>query len=187
MSGLWSLVLAVELLSGCASQQAKTSKNADIPTSPPAGKALICIHRPKGSVGRQFYAPVWVDTRLIAALGNGQSVACICEPGKHDFLCLSAEITSCVQAELLANQTYDLWIDRYLGWWQNDFKIKPLHQDGKTRQLVAEWSKENHWVEAASSEAAHVQGYQSVQHLIEEFTVGKRHDKLQYLAPDDHR
>ncbi|MGA2242150.1 MAG: hypothetical protein ABSH11_08935 [Verrucomicrobiota bacterium] len=213
--GCGALLLAALFLSGCASATRVSKYNtasSGPPSSPPTGKALVCIHRPKGFVGGKMYAPVWVDTRFIASLGNGHSVACVCEPGKHYFMSFSAEITACIEAELLADQTYDLWIDRYMGTFVNSFKIKPLHQDDKTRKLVAEWTKQNRWIEPAASatDYEHVKlenmgqsiwqsgglgavyasqpvSQEKILQLHQEFTSGKRQDKLQHLASDDHR
>jgi len=101
---------------------------------------------------------------------------------------LSVEITGCVEAQLLPGQTYDLWVDHYMGWVVHDFKIKPLHQDDKTRRLVAKWTKENRWVEPVPPGSTYELGDQDkVRQLLEEFTSEKRQDKLQHLAPDDHR
>jgi len=190
--GLCSLVLAGALFSGCAGHITKTSKymtaSLSAPASPPAGKALVCIHRPTAGMGWNLYTAIWEDTNFIADLGNGHSVACVCEPGKHYFMNLSVEETGCVEAQLLPDQIYDLRVQSGYGFWVASFKLKPLHQDGKTRQLVTKWTKRNHWVEAASPAAAYEQANQDkIRQLLEEFTSGKRQDKLQHLAPEDHR
>ena len=92
--GLCSLILAGALFSGCAGPTGKTSKymaaSSGVPASPPAGKALVCIHRPKSHAAHNYYIGIWEDTKFIADLGNGHSVAYICEPGKHYFMSLFA-------------------------------------------------------------------------------------------------
>jgi hypothetical protein len=188
--GLFSLVLAGALFSGCA-PMTKTSKymaaSLSAPASPPAGKALVCIHRPKGAIGYKLYTKIWCDSKFIADLGNGHSIAYVCEPGEHYFMNTSVEETGCIEAQLLADQTYDLWLDNSYGVWIASFKIKPLHQDEKTRQLVAKWTKQNRWVEATAPPAALTDKEAHIQEVQEEFISGKRHDKLQHLAPEDHR
>jgi len=189
--GLLSLVLVSALFCGCA-PISKTSKFMTValsaPTSPPAGKALVCIHRPKAFSGHPLYTKIWDGTKFIADLGNGHSVAYVCDPGEHYFMNTSAQAEGCVEAQLLPDKTYDLWADTLDWTFIVSFKIKPLHQDDKTRQQVAEWTKQNRWVEAASPTTVFMQATQDdIQKLLEEFTSGKRLDKLQHLAPDDHR
>lgn len=191
--GLFSLVLAGAIFSGCA-PMSKTSKYMNAasiaPTAPPAGKALVCIHRPRAYWGHQLYTKIWDGTNFIADLGNGHSVAYVCEPGVHYFMNTSAQAEGCVEAQLLPDKTYDLWADTILTTFIVSFKIKPIQQDGEARQQVAEWAKENRWVESGSRASAFVQNEKEqneIRQLIEDFTSGKRQDKLQHLAADDHR
>jgi hypothetical protein len=188
--GLCSLVLAGALFSGCAWKN-ETSKymtaSLNVPASPPAGKALVCIHRPSAPAGHSlYYAGIWDDMKFIADLGNANSVAYVCEPGRHYLLSLFPGETSCVEAQLLPDKTYDLWIDT-AGVFAT-FKLKPLHQDDKTRRRVANWIQQDRWIEPASPAAAYEQAKQDkIRQLLEDFTSGKLQDKLQHLAPDDHR
>jgi hypothetical protein len=189
--GSCSLVLAGALFSGCA-PMTKTSKymaaSLSAPTAPPAGKALVCIHRPKAGMGWKLYTAIWVDTKFVADLGNRHSVAYVCEPGRHYFMNTSVEEQACIEAELLPDQTYDFWAQSGYGFWIASFKLKPLHQDAKTRQLVAKWTQQNRWVERTAPAAAYEQTKQDqIRQLLEEFISGKRHDKLQHLAAEDHR
>ena len=191
--GLCSLVLAGALFSGCASHPAKDAKNmagpANAPTSPPPGKTLVCIHRPSEPIGYKMYSTsIWDGTNYLATLWNNHSIAYVCEPGTHYFMNLSVEITGCVEAQLLPDQIYDLWVDHYMGWWVHDFKIKPMHQDDRTRQRVAKWSTRHEWVQPAPQGTGYEQkDLEKMQRLLEEFSSGKRADRLQHLAADDHR
>jgi hypothetical protein len=150
--GLFFLVLASALFSGCASSGLSKYNTPALsaPAGPPAGKALVCIHRPKKGSGSDLFAPVWVDTNFVANLGNGYSVGRVCEPGQHYFLALSAEVNSCVEAQLLADRTYDLWLDNNAGFIAPSFKLKPIHHIDKKRQLVKKWIRRNRWVEPAA-------------------------------------
>ena|GEM_PF-4128188 len=187
---LCSFVLAGILFSGCA-PMTRTSKYmaaaVGSPTSPPTGKTLVCIHRPTTSIGWKLYTKIWCDSKFIADLGNGHSIAYVCEPGVHYFINTSVEETGCVEAHLLPDQTYDLKVQGGYGVWIASFKLKLLHQDEKTRQLVAKWTRKNRWVEATSPTADIQAKEDHVKEIQEEFISGKRHDKLQQLAPDDHR
>lgn len=189
---LFVLVFAAVLFSGCAGPMARTSKYMAVVskplTSPPPGKSLVCIQRPRAYTGYGLYTAVWDDTHFVADLGNGHSVAYVCDPGEHYFLNLSVEETGCVDAQLLPDQTYDLWIQGGYGFWVASFKLRPLHQDAKTRQRVAKWTRKNRWVEPAPAAKAYEQANQERIHkLVEEFVSGRRHKKLQHLAADDHR
>jgi hypothetical protein len=185
--GFFSLLIAGMLFSGCAMTN-KISKYMTVtsppPASPPAGKALVCIHRPSAAGGNSlYYFGIWVDGKFIADIGNGNSVAYVCEPGKHYFLSLFPSVASCVESQLLPDKTYDLLAERI---WT--CRLQPLHQNDKTRRQVAKWSKKNRWIEPAATAAAYEQGKkETAQQFLEEFISGKRHDKLQHLAPEDHR
>jgi hypothetical protein len=190
--GLFSLVLAAALFSGCAGSTARPGRNmaaiSGIPGSPPAGKTLVFIHCPKTSLYVKLNTGIWDGTNFIGGLGNGYSTAYICEPGEHYFMNLSVEITACVEAQLLPDKTYDLWVDTYRGMFVTSYKLKPLQQDDKTRRRVAKWSGQNLWVEPGSSAGAYERAKQDdIRRLLEEFISGPRHNKLQHMAPDDHR
>jgi hypothetical protein len=183
--GLCSLVLAGALFSGCVHSLARTSKYmavcANPPASPPAGKALVCIHRQRALIGCKAYVAIWEDTNFIADLGSGHSVACICDPGKHYFVSTSGD-PGCVEAELLADQIYDLRTGPVV------FALTRLDQDQETRRQVAEWTRENRWIKPAPAAVVYEQAKQDrIRQLIESFISGSRKDKLQHLAPEDHR
>lgn len=190
-TGLTTLLVAVVLATGCAGPIGKTSKymNASLTTlaSPPPGKTLVCIHRPRSNAAHIYYAGIWEDTKFIADLGSGHSVACVCEPGKHYFMSLFPGVSpSCVEAQLLPDQTCDLWINAS-GVFPN-FRLEPLPQNDKTRKQVAKWNMNNRWVTPASSAADYEQRKQEkIRQLLEEFISGKRHDSLQHMAAEDHR
>jgi len=187
-----TVLVSLALFNGCAGPKARTSKymaaEASAPTSPPSGKVLVCIHRPKAYFGCKLYSSVWDGTKFIADLGNGHSVAYVCDPGEHYFLNRSAEEQGCVEAQLLPDQTYDLWVKNGYGTWVASFKLVPVDQNQENRQKVAEWTQKNRWVSPASpSEAYEAKKQEEVKQLLDEFISGRRHDKLQQLSADDHR
>lgn len=188
--GLSFFILSSAMFSGCA-PMARTSKymtaSTGVPAAPPSGKVLVCIHRPQGAWqglamngGSGYYTSIWDGTKFIADLGNEQSVAYVCEPGIHYFLSESPFLQACIEAQLLPDKTYDLWIHSY--------KLMPLKQDTKSRKLVAKWTQKNRWVAPTPAAATYEQRKQDqVRQMLEQFTFGQRHDKLQHLAADDHR
>jgi hypothetical protein len=179
-------IVAGALLGGCAGPMSKTSKYMNTsfapPASPPPGKVLVCIQRPKALLESKVYTAIWDGTNLIADLGNGHSVAYVCEPGQHYFMNLSADSPACVEAQLLPDKTYDLWIANI------PIRLKPVHKNDMMQQQIADWTSKNHWVTPASSAAGYEQKKQEkIQQLLGEFTSGKRHDQLQQMAAEDHR
>jgi hypothetical protein len=181
---LTALLVAGAILCGCA-PMTKTSKymSASLtgPASPPPGKTLVCIHRPKYFSGNRFYVGIWDGTNFVADLGNRHSVACVCEPGQHYFMSLSPfSVPSCVEAQLLPDKTYDLWIIQAVD-------MRPVRQDEKMRQRVADWTLNHRWVTPASTAAGYEQAKQEkIRQLLEEFISGKRHD-IRHMTAEDHR
>lgn len=154
---------------------------------PPAGKTLVCIHRPRARQGYGLYTGVWDSKSLIADLGNGHSVAYVCEPGKHYFISRSVELVAVVEADLLPDSTYDLWVDT-AGAFIASFKLKPVTHDSKERSEVATWEKENHWVTPGSSAAGYEQSKsQEIELILHDFVDGEKKERLQHLSADDHR
>jgi hypothetical protein len=93
---------------------------------------------------------------------------------------LSTESSACVQAQLLPDTTYDLWITL--------LKLKPIRQGDEIRQRVADWTTKDRWVTPGSTAAGYEQRKQEIiQKVLEEFISGKRHDSLQQMAAEDHR
>jgi hypothetical protein len=181
---LVSTFAAAALLCGCAGPTSRTSKYMSAavtpPASPPPGKALVCIHRPKALLESKMYTAIWDSTNLIADLGNGHSVAYVCEPGQHYFMNLSADWPACVQAPLLPDKTYDLWIDNM------PIRIKPVQKSDAMQQQIAEWTKKDRWVAPGSTAEGYEQRKQEIiRKVLGEFISGKRH--LQYMAAEDHR
>jgi hypothetical protein len=155
--------------------------------APPPGKSLVCIHRPRARQGYGLYTGVWDSKNLIADLGNGHSVAYVCDPGKHYFINRSVELVAVVEAELLRDNTYDLWLDT-AGAWIASFKLKPVTRGSKDRSHAAIWAKENHWVTRGPSAAGHEHARaQEIELILHDFIEGEKKGRLQHLSADDHR
>jgi len=179
-------LVAGAIFGGCAGPMSRTSKYMDAApaaaTAPPSGKTLVCIQRPRAVLESKVYTAVWDGSKFIADLGSGHSTAYVCEPGQHYFMNLSQDSPACVEAQLLPDKTYDLWIDNV------PIRIKPVRPGEPAQQQVAGWTSENHWVTPAPSAASYEQRRQEkIQQVLEEFISGKRHDQLQQMAAEDHR
>src|SRR5580704_4312307 len=136
------------LISGCGTPPQPTT--LDFPTNgqtPPAGKSLVIIHRPEATTAHYFSTDVWDGNNMIIEIGNGQSIAYVCEPGKHYFFNRSPEITGKVEADLLPDKIYGLWLEPHMGAWIAGLKLKPITLNekgwwGKSERV----KKQNKWV-----------------------------------------
>jgi hypothetical protein len=181
----------VVLLTGCAGPISKTSKMMQpvvvAPSVAPPGKSLVYIHRPRAYQGHPLYTGVWDSKTFVADLGNGHSVAYPCEPGQHYFINRSVELVGVVEAQLLPDKTYDLWVDT-AGAFIASFKLKPVKPGSKQAALVPKWSKEHRWITPGETAAEHEQDKSAdIDQIIQDFVLGKKRNRLQHLAPEDHR
>ncbi len=162
---------------------AKASARIDAPSS---GKALVLIHRPRNSQGYKLYTGVWDSTTLIADLGNGHSVAYECNPGTHYFINRSVERVGVVEAKLLPDRTYALWIN-IAGALIASFQIEPLKPGGKNWDQAPKWAAENVWVARAPAAEAHESLRRpEIELIMKDFISGEKKDRLRHLGPDDH-
>jgi hypothetical protein len=186
------VLLIALLLTGCASPYGKTSRlmqPAFAPAMlPPPGKTLVCIHRPRATQGYVLYTGIWDSTKLIADLGNGHSVAYVCEPGKHYFINRSAEVVGVVEADLLPDKTYDL-CTHIAGAFVASFKLKPLKPGDKEYQKLPKLLATQMWVTPEPGAAGDYQSRKGkeVEHILQDFSSGDKNDRLQHLSAEDHR
>lgn len=185
----------VVLMSGCAGPISRVSElmaPSQVATDrPPAGKSLVCIHRPRSGQGYRLYTGIWDSNRLVADLGNGHSVAYVCEPGRHVFANRSVEAVGVVETKVQADRTYDLWVDT-AGAFIASFELKTFaagdKRSAKRKALIPQWIKENRWVtpSPAAADYERLKGPE-LQRIVEDFTVGKKRDRLQHLEEADYR
>ncbi len=185
------LVLGTLVFAGCRGPVTKPSplmKPTAAPVGPPvAGKSAVMIHRPRAAQGYGLYTGVWDSTNFLADLGNGHSVAYLCEPGTHYLINRSVERVGVVEAQLLPDQTYDLWLDT-CGGFIASFQLEPIKSGDKKRRDVPEWTRENLWLTRAPAAAAHEQQRQrDIQIILMDFTSGEKKDRVRHLTVEDHR
>jgi len=153
----------------------------------PTGKAQVEIHRPRAYQGFGLYTGVWDSNKFIADLGNGQSVAYVCEPGTHYFINRSVERVGVVETQLLPEKTYQLWLDT-AGAFIASFQLEPVKHGSKQWDQVPAWSKENLWVTRAPPAAVHEEQRQKdIQIILHDFVGGEKADRLRHLGADEHR
>lgn len=189
-SAVLSLAIGAALLAGCASPfsppSALMQKTSAI-VAPPAGKSLVQIHRPRAAQGYKLYTGVWDRTNFLADLGNGHSLAYVCEPGRHYFINRSVERVGVVEADLSPDQTYALWIDT-AGTFIASFQIEPLKRGDKRWDDASKWAKENIWVTRGPAAAEHEQLRRpEIELIMQDFVNGEKKDRLRHLGPDDHQ
>ncbi len=158
----------------------------------PVGETLVCIHAPPDY--HDFHTGVWDSGKLIGVLGNGQSMAYRCDPGKHYFISrFIAHSTqnvyvAMVEAELLPDNTYDLMV--YVT------GLSPVKPGSTERSQVPTWARSNHWITRRPSAAEYEQATApEIESIRNEFVGGKIHTDGQYvsspkvghLSPNDHR
>jgi hypothetical protein len=191
---LASLLAIVAVTSGCSSPVSKPSRfmtlsKASAPSSPPAGKSLVVIHRPKARQGYPLYTGIWDSKKMIADLGNGHSVAYVCNPGKHHFINRSVEVTGVIEADLAPDKAYDLWV-RTAGAFIASFKIEPLKPSSKDYKKISQkWEKGELWVEPIQSEVETEMALKSkaLDQIIQDFVYGDKKSRVQTLSAGDHR
>jgi hypothetical protein len=184
------LALAGLSLCGCSSPITKPSplmQPTAAPAGPPADKSLVLIHRPRAAQGYGLYTGVWDSRHLIADLGNGHSVAYLCEPGQHYFINRSVERVGFIEAQLLPAQTYDLWVDT-AGAFIASFQLEPIKKGDRRREKVPGWEKEHLWVQRGPDAARHEQDRQrDIEIIIKDFATGDKQNRARHLGADDHR
>lgn len=95
-----------------------------------------------------------------------------------------------VEADLLPDKTYDLWINT-AGAFIASFKIEPLKPGDKEYSKLSTWLQTQTWVAPATGsdkfEFEQSKRAKDVEHIIQDFVYGDKKDRLQHLAPEDHR
>lgn len=91
---------------------------------------------------------------MIADLGNGQSVAYVCDPGKHTIIGRSVEIKTVVEAEFAPDQTYDFTTEGG-GFWIASFGLVPITTENQDlRAEVPMWLESHLLVEREQTSEA---------------------------------
>lgn len=151
------------------------------PLTPPPGKSLVYFHRALSPI-KVYYTSGWDGTNFLADLGNGHSLAYICEPGKHIFTSRCVAQVSVIEANLLPDKIYDFVAGlEYLS-------LKPITRNSKERPLVSQWMTNAVWVTRGLGAKNYAESRQEMNNeLIRDFTTGPKQKRLLYLAPDDCR
>ena len=164
----------------------RMTRDLSVPTSPPAGKTLVCFHRPYNKRGRWVTTGLWDGASFVGTVGTGHSIAYVCDPGQHYFSSRSAGPVGVVEAQLLPDKTYDLCV--YVEGMANIMRVVPVKDIDRTQNRVATWSRENLWVkrDAAAAEFEQ-QNAQRVKEVLREYVEGNKTNRLAHLAASDHR
>jgi hypothetical protein len=186
---LLGLALGLFLLTtGCTSPLSPPSalvmRSSPI-TAPPPGKSLIQIHRPRAGQGYKLYTGVYDSRSMVADLGNGHSVAYVCEPGTHYIINRSVERVGVVEARVSSDKTYHLWIDT-AGAFIASFQIEPIQKKNPLAKKIPAWSADHIWVVRGPGAARHEESARpEIELILRDFVGGQKADRLRHLSPDD--
>jgi len=184
------VALGTMLVSGCHGPTARPSRlmqRGGAPTGPPpTGKSQVQIHRPRAAQGGKLYTGIWEGNNFVGDLGNGNSIAYVCDPGTHYFINRSVERVGVVETQLLPDQTYDLWVD-ICGAWVASFQLEPVKHGSKQAKRVPEWMKKHQWVTRGPTAEVHEQQRQKdIEIIVKDFVEGDKKDRLRHLGPEEH-
>jgi hypothetical protein len=145
---------------------------------------------------------VWDSKKLIGALGDRQSVAHVCDPGKHYFISRSVsrpkfadyDVISAAEAELLPGNTYDLPvanIESHISSAPNSggFKLYPVTPGSKEWAWVSTCVNQgNHWITRRLGAADYEQKTAAeIDVILHDFVEGKMRSQVKHLSANDHR
>lgn len=188
-TGLFSLLVAGALLTGCAGLPKHISTTTRI-INPPPGKALINFHRPTKYGGAALY-PIFDGTGKFICDLPGESVyQYVCDPGKHVFIGWADQVTL-METEVDAHKIYDVMVDVGMGWVQANIRMTPLSKDDPRRARLAEFeSREKNIVVMQRDD--HVIQYEQknqarVQQIKSDFLGGAKSERTRSLQRDDCR
>lgn len=158
--------------------------------APPAGKALINVHRPSNYGGGVKYPIFNIDGQFICDIPGGSMFQYVCDPG--DMVLVGwAESVSVVKASVEANKVYDIMVDVAPGWVQANIKLMPVTKTDPRRARLAEFERRakrtvgmNRNEHAISYEQRNAQ---RVAEIKSDFLKGEKQDRVRILQKDDCR
>ncbi len=188
-TGLIALLVAAALMTGCGGLPKHVTTTTRI-ANPPAGKALVNFHRPTGYGGQVLYPIFDGAGKFICDLPGRSAYQYACEPGKHLFIGWAEHVTV-LEAEVVANKTYDVMVDVGMGWGQANIKMTPLAKDDPRRTKLAEFEKREKQV-VAIQKNDHVIQYEQknqarIQQIKSDFLGGAKSERTRSLQKGDCR
>jgi hypothetical protein len=163
--------------------------------APPAGKALVNVHRPSTAYGGGADLVVWDGDNIIGNTHGKDMFQYVCEPGAHVFHSKQANV-SVLRADLAAGKTYDIVTDcgPNLVPFQANYRLwlNAVGANDTRRADVDKWlAREKTLVLSAKDENDRL-SYQKrclgdVRKYLHDFTDGDKKDKAGALKLDDGR
>jgi len=135
-----TLILAIFLLSGCASSMMNKVKPL---TAPDETRALVTFIRPAYAYfGGAIQFGLWDSDRFVGIVSAGAYVQYYAAPGEHVFLA-RAENWSFVHAVLEGGKRYYILCKVFPGAWKARVAFDPIRkEDPTTDEEIAGWLKE---------------------------------------------
>jgi hypothetical protein len=163
--------------------------------APPAGKALVNVHRPSTAYGAGQDLMVWRNEEIIGNTNGADMFQAVVDPGKHIFHAKHLNV-SLINAELEAGKTYDIVCDcgpNYVPF-QPGFRLWLNVVDAKSerRGEVSKWLSKEKTLVLSEKSAEERKKYQEkqlpgVKNYMSDFTTGDKKDKAAHLLPSDGR
>ncbi len=160
---------------------------------PPAGKALVNIHRPSTAYGggQDFF--VWRNQEIVGNLHGQDMFQVVVDPGKQTFHAKHLNV-SVIKAELAADKTYDIVCDcgpNYVPF-QPAFRLwlNAITPNSDRRGEVKKWMSFETTLVLSDKERADREKYQAkkledVQKYLGDFTTGEKQEKAAIITPTD--
>jgi len=159
--------------------------------APPAGKALVNIHRPSDYGGHRVYL-VFDGTQFVGASRGEERFQYVAEPGTHALVGYLADsiwaTVSVIQADLLPDQVYDCVVDA--GYFTSSIAVNPLPKGEKRRAKLPDWEEDQ--TTLVVDQQSNVAEYEADrrednEEILKDFIGGPKQERVKVLAADDHR
>ena len=151
MTTMLRMLVLVALLAGGAGpiSHMREAPSADVPTTPPAGKATVVFLRPS-SLGFGIASSVYElkpggDT-FVGIVPAKRKVVYVTDPGPTRFMVVS-EAADFMAAELEAGKTYYALVTPRMGMWKARFSLRPVTAEELRGGQFSEWDGECRFIE----------------------------------------
>jgi hypothetical protein len=163
--------------------------------APPAGKALVNVHRPSTAYGGGQDLIVWRDQEIVGNTHGKDMFQIVVDPGKQVFHARHLNV-SVIKAEIEAGKTYDIVVDCGPNFvpFQPGYRLWLNVIDAKSerRGEVLSWVATSQTLvlsdkEKADREKTQAKQLAGVQKYLADFVDGEKDNKAGKLVPADGR
>jgi hypothetical protein len=179
---------AFALATGCGTPKQLTQEQPL--AAPPAGKALVNIHRPSNAAGNVTYPIFHGSGKMLCELPRRGWFQYVCDPGEQVFIAWGEHVTV-VKGDLAPDKVYDIMADFRLGWVRNDFALVPLAKGDERRSELADFEKRERFT-GSMARTDYIVRYESehqgkIEEIKRDFLHGEKAERVSFIRPDDCR